>query len=141
LGYKSASGAEQAVRSAIRKVLQEPAEAVRELEAMRLDALLQALWGKALDGDVLVIDRVLKIMDRRARLLGLDAPTKTQQENTGEVQHEHQHRTWMQEVEHPSVERTAKLLELLAKYHPRFAASQSESGGADTERMDPEGTD
>lgn len=54
------------------------AEAVelRRLETERLDALQVALWGLASKGDAGAIDRILKIMERRARLLGLDAPTR-----------------------------------------------------------------
>jgi hypothetical protein len=34
------------------------------------------VWTKALNGDVRAVDSVLRIMERRAKLLGLDAPTK-----------------------------------------------------------------
>ena len=75
LGYRSPSGAEKAVRSAIRKVFLEPATEVLKIELFRLDALLQAIWQKAKDGDYQAVDRVLRIMERRAKLLGLDAAT------------------------------------------------------------------
>src|SRR5262249_42861327 len=55
----------------------EQAEAVRQLELQRLDALLSAVWEKAKQGDVAAVDRVLAIQGGGARLLGLDAPTKT----------------------------------------------------------------
>jgi DNA-binding CsgD family transcriptional regulator len=48
--------------------------AVRELEIQRLDMLLLGIWDRARRGDGSAIDRALKIMERRARLLGLDAP-------------------------------------------------------------------
>lgn len=48
----------------------------RVLEEARLDAMLFALWGSANQGHLGTIDRVLRIMERRARLLGLDAPMK-----------------------------------------------------------------
>jgi len=51
----------------------EQATELRELEALRLDELQDAAWEKALDGDLHAVDRVLAIMTRRARLLGLDA--------------------------------------------------------------------
>lgn len=53
-----------------------PAESVKAMELARLDRLLVGVWGNAAKGDVLHVDRVLKIMERRAKLLGLDAPTK-----------------------------------------------------------------
>lgn len=52
------------------------ANELRRLETERLDALQVALWGLASKGDAGAIDRILKIMERRARLLGLDAPTR-----------------------------------------------------------------
>ena len=45
-------------------------------ESDRLDRLQFNLWTRAVGGDVTAIQTVLKIMERRARLLGLDAPTK-----------------------------------------------------------------
>ncbi len=54
---------------------------LRQLEAERLDRAQLAVWDKAVKGDVGAIDRVLRIMERRARLFGLDAPAR--QEITG----------------------------------------------------------
>lgn len=76
LGYAGPSGAYRAIHQALHKTLQEPADDVRALEVTRLDALLDALWDAALSGKWLAVDRVLKIMERRAALLGLDAPQK-----------------------------------------------------------------
>lgn len=47
-------------------------EGVRQLELQRLDKLLTALWDAATGGALGAIDRVLKVMQRRAELLGLD---------------------------------------------------------------------
>jgi len=61
-----------------------PAEAVdefRRLEGQRLDLLLEQAMEKALSGDkgsLFAMDRVLAIMDRRAKLMGLDAPVRTE---------------------------------------------------------------
>lgn len=100
LGYASTGGAHKAVHSALTKTLSEPAEQVRDLELARLDALLEALWPGATgaktapweeDGrpapevDIERVDRVLKIMERRAKLLGLDAPTKADVTSKGET--------------------------------------------------------
>ena len=46
---------------------------MRELEASRLDALQAALWQDAVDGNTQAVQTVLKIMDQRAKLLGLHA--------------------------------------------------------------------
>jgi hypothetical protein len=74
LGYRSRSGAYQAVMTALKRTLQEPANELRTLEVRRLDEMLADLWGKR--KQPLVADRILRIMERRAKLLGLDAPTK-----------------------------------------------------------------
>lgn len=74
LGYASRSGAFHAVMSALRKTLQEPADEVRKMELERLDSMLEATWEFAMTGKPEAVDRVLKIMERRAKYLGLDAP-------------------------------------------------------------------
>lgn len=74
LGYRSAGYVCDIVRAELDKLPKEPAEAVRQLELTRLDAMLLGLWAEAKAGRWLAVDRVLAIMDRRARLLGLDAP-------------------------------------------------------------------
>ena len=66
------SSAHKSVSAALQKTLQEPAAEVRQLELDRLDRLMRALWPAAIEGDPNVIDRVLKIMARRAALQGLD---------------------------------------------------------------------
>lgn len=78
-GYKDRAGAHKAVMSALRKTVDEPADELRELELMRLDRALEVAWShmKARGPYALnAIDRVLKIGERRAALIGLDAPEK-----------------------------------------------------------------
>lgn len=76
LGYSSAGGAYKAVMTALRKTLREPADEMRGLELDRLDMLTFALWSEAQQGNLGAIDRLLRVMERRAKLLGLDAPSK-----------------------------------------------------------------
>ena len=64
-----------------RNTLDEVGEKARRLDLWRLDRLLRALWPRAVGAratspDDFAVDRVLKILDRRARLLGLDAPSQ-----------------------------------------------------------------
>jgi len=73
LGYRSASGAHKAVTAALKATLKEPADAVRELEVLRLDSALLAIWRRVQAGDEKAIDRLLAIMKRRSDLLGLAA--------------------------------------------------------------------
>jgi hypothetical protein len=78
LGYKSKSSAHEAVASALQSVVKEPAEKLRLLEAQRLDELWQALWPAARQGDMAAVAGCLKIMERRAKLLALDAPVSVE---------------------------------------------------------------
>ncbi len=78
LGYSARSNAHIAVQRALRDAIQEPADELRTLEAGRLDKLQQALWAQAMQGNQGAVDRVLRIMERRARLLGLDAPVRNE---------------------------------------------------------------
>lgn len=54
----------------------EEAETLRALELERLDAVQMPLWDRVESGDLRAIDALLKIMDRRAKLLGLYAAPK-----------------------------------------------------------------
>jgi predicted DNA binding protein len=82
----------QAVSQMLKRVLadlvsatMEDAEDVRHMEVERLDALLLGLWQKARAGNEGAVDRVLRIMQRRSELLGLDAPRRTTTEITGDA--------------------------------------------------------
>ena len=83
LGYKSASGAFAAVRSALIKTLREPADELRALELERLDALWFTYYPMAKRGDLQAMDRCIKIMERRAKMLGIDAPQRTETTGAG----------------------------------------------------------
>lgn len=50
-------------------------EALRAAENARLDRAQAAIWTQVNDGSLPAVDRLLRIMERRARLNGLDAPT------------------------------------------------------------------
>lgn len=54
----------------------ESAEELRRLEEERIDQMLAAIYPQANNGDLFAIDRVLRLMERRAKYRGLDAPTK-----------------------------------------------------------------
>lgn len=75
----SRQGAYKAVQTAldeIRASYRETAAEVLELELDRLDEMTRALSGKVGYGDPQAVTAALRVMDRRAKLLGLDAPTK-----------------------------------------------------------------
>jgi hypothetical protein len=67
------------IKSALQKLTKDmrgQAEEVRSLEMTRLDDLQSAIWGDCMEGKLTAIDRVLKIMERRSKLVGLDAPER-----------------------------------------------------------------
>jgi hypothetical protein len=78
VGYGSRRAAQRAVERELESHSAEDVAIVRTMEVERLDALLFAMWRKALGGDGWSVDRVLRIMERRSRLLGLDAPLRQQ---------------------------------------------------------------
>lgn len=57
------------------------AEDLRTEEVSRLDGVLAKVYEKAAKGDLQAVDRLLKIGERRAKLLGLEAPVRI--ETTG----------------------------------------------------------
>lgn len=57
-----------------RSTAAETAQELREVELQRLDRLLAVVGPMAESGDLQAVDRVLRIQERRAAYLGLDAP-------------------------------------------------------------------
>ena len=81
-GYADHTGAYAAYKRAIKRTMQQPADELREQEIDRIDRLQLALWPKAMKGDERSISTIVRLMERRAKLLGLDAPTRIQQDVT-----------------------------------------------------------
>ena len=81
-GYADHTGAYAAYKRAIKRTMQQPADELREAELDRIDRLQLALWPKAMKGDNASINTIVRLMERRARLLGLDTPIKIQQDIT-----------------------------------------------------------
>ena len=82
-GYSNPGNAYRAVTAALRETLQEPADEVRRLEVERIDRLCVPFWPHAELGDYDALAALLKLMKRRADLLGLDAPKRLQTEDVG----------------------------------------------------------
>ena len=76
VGFKDASGAYRAYKRALNRIITEPLEEARLLELSRLDAISTNLFIAAREGSLGSIDRYLRVMERRSKLLGLDAPDK-----------------------------------------------------------------
>jgi len=75
----SKSAAYERVQRALAAIPAEAVDEYRRLETDRLDTLLELAMRKVESEDkgfLFAIDRVLAIMDRRSKLLGLDSPVK-----------------------------------------------------------------
>ena len=80
LGLK-ADAVGRAVRSALKRqkaVVAEKADEVIQLELQRLDTLFLHAMAHVRAGNVNAVTQALKVMERRTKYLGLDAPVKTQ---------------------------------------------------------------
>ena len=78
VGYSGPAGAYKAYQRALKRTLQQPTDEMRDLELDRLDRLQRAYWKRAIDGETRAADFILRVIDRRAKILGLDAPQKIQ---------------------------------------------------------------
>lgn len=76
LGYSTRSGAFRAVKRALKYTLKEPADDLRKLEISRIEELEKTLWPSATSGGLGAIDRLVKLMERKHKLLGLEAPQR-----------------------------------------------------------------
>lgn len=72
LGIANHSTISRAITRALKEITREPSEELLELELLRLDELVKTAHQQLGTGNRLyAIDRLLKILDRRAKLLGL----------------------------------------------------------------------
>lgn len=64
------------VKDALDRIVEEPARELKAEELDRLAALQSAHWKNAMDGDVPATLMILRIMQHRAKLVGLESPIK-----------------------------------------------------------------
>ena len=80
VGYKHPASARDAYMRASARIVRDDIDAIRQTEEDRLDIAQSAIWDKVLDGDVQAVNTLIRVMERRAKLLGLDQPVKIQAE-------------------------------------------------------------
>lgn len=88
LGYSDKAAANKDVTRALEMAAREQrasAEVLRETELQRLDRLQRGLWATAIAGDVRAVEAVLRVMDRRMKLLGLDIPPDVEERLRQEI--------------------------------------------------------
>jgi len=76
LGYAHPAAAKKAYSRAVRARPDELVQEDRALDLNRIDLLIAALWPAAMQGDHRSTLTLIKLLERRAKLLGLDQPTK-----------------------------------------------------------------
>jgi hypothetical protein len=90
LGYADQSGPYWVFKRLLKSQVKEAVDEVKQLELARLDELLLRLWPRQEDKGrvkLQVVDRILKLMERRAKLLGLDTVNIRTE---GELTHKHE---------------------------------------------------
>jgi hypothetical protein len=80
LKYGSRSAAHRDIQIALEELVEAPAKELVAEELSRLERLLQGVWAEARKGDVQKVGTVLKILDMRAKYLGLYAPDRVEAE-------------------------------------------------------------
>lgn len=64
------------------KQISEDTEELRALHLQRIDRMAASLWPEAQSGNTQAITTMLKLMEREANLIGLDAPPKKAEQST-----------------------------------------------------------
>lgn len=78
LGYVDAAYAKKDIDRLLVSEVDKSREEHRALELSRLSGLIMAHWAAAKRGDGPSTDRISKLIDLRAKILGLYAPTRTE---------------------------------------------------------------
>jgi hypothetical protein len=90
VGYQDRSSAHKAFQRSVRTREIEASDEVRWLELGRLEEYHRVLWPRMMRGDIKAGEFLLKVHDRRAKLLGLDAPTRLELTRTEDLQAEYE---------------------------------------------------
>jgi hypothetical protein len=79
LQFDSRRSAQRAVDRALdreREAIADQVDEYRTLMLVRLERATRAVWPQVVRGDLFAVDRDVRLADRQAKLLGLDAPTR-----------------------------------------------------------------
>lgn len=79
LNYASVTACRNDINKIISDTLKMSHDEAKALELIRIDGLLLYLWPEARRGVAGCVDRVIKLMELRAKLLGLFAPVQVEQ--------------------------------------------------------------
>ena len=82
VGFTNKGTAYTTWKNANARIIVEDVDEIRKLEGERLDTAQAAIWDDVLAGDVAAVNTLLRLMDRRSKLFGLDSPVRVQAEVT-----------------------------------------------------------
>lgn len=85
LGYADRATAYRACTAVLDRHEAESVDQMRTIEGAKLDKLDKILWPLAEQGDLAAIDRIVKVMQRRANLYGIDLAGRVDIVAGGEV--------------------------------------------------------
>ena len=85
LGYESAAQVRGMINRRIAADVKMSAEDARNEDLIRLDALLRAKWTSAMDGDNRAAQTILRIMEMRMKLMGLEQIPEGEKKEVGGV--------------------------------------------------------
>lgn len=125
----SVKGAHKVVQTAIsRKLPPETVEEARRMELARLDEAFEVVRRAVIGGDLMAVEKMVQLSNRRAKFLGLDAPVTTKTEIEMKVADELRGALGRLEAS-LSPEAYADVLRVLALTNS--AAGAAEAGGGD----------
>lgn len=88
LNYPTLASCKQDLNRAFAEVLRTSKDEAKALDLLRLDRMILSLWPDARDGAVSAIDRVIKLIDMRAKFIGNYAPVQVEQLSLDAIENE-----------------------------------------------------
>lgn len=88
LDYVNAESAKRDVQIVLAEVLKTPMEESRALDVLRIDSMIAALWGGTQNANPQAVDKAVKLIELRAKLLGTFAPIQVEQVSMDAVEQE-----------------------------------------------------
>lgn len=134
LGYANKGSAQKAYKRALKRLEFLDAEDYLKADLERLDQMTETYWIPAVQGNMKAAEMILRIMQKRAEYLGLDAPKKVQTE----VMNYDGVRSLDAEVIH--LARVIEFIEGVATDNTAIPSEQDQSEPVDLESPSAEGT-
>lgn len=116
----SRTGAFYAVKRALDRLAKETSDKTEQMRALfqaRIERLIASYWLPAVSGDLRAAQFVLSLIEREARLFGLDAPTQVQV-------------SWREELERRGLSPSQVFEEMVSFFARQFESRDTELAGA-----------